>query len=418
MAESIDWDFIASLEGKGVTTGYVPDAAGSNSGVTIATGFDLGQRNETDLTNLGLSSGLVTKLKPYLGKKGKTAADFLKDNPLTVTETEAAEIDKAVKSQNVPALKQKYLNSSDNTANVIFDDLPSQAQTVIASVSFQYGDLSSKAPKFWTAATSQNWEETVKILRNFQDKYPTRRNKEADLLDQIIKHEESLWKLLPIIGWWFVFLIIFAGVACEKGLTQTKTIIYDEKLAAAYKNYDASIAQKRQKLEFESGAGVSNCTEYWRESEKSEIKEEVANMLYSSEYMTCDALKILKKSAGSDKVSSESKSKTNYGQEIYSRLDLKSFPSSLGPRLDDKATFENQKEEMLPKIKPLAVVSNIKDWNFAVSVIAETDVNNNQKTDLIVWIVDEAKEGNYRSYSTYIIYDVENQGLLKARKLQ
>ncbi len=418
MAESIDWDFIASLEGKGVTTGYVPDAAGSNSGVTIATGFDLGQRNETDLTNLGLSSALVTKFKPYLGKKGKDAADFLKTNPLTVTDAEATEIDNAVRAQKVPALKQKYLNSPDNTANVIFDDLPSQAQTVIASVSFQYGDLSSKAPKFWTAVSAQNWEESVKILRNFQDKYPTRRNKEADLLDQIIKHEESMWKLLPIIGWWFVFLIIFAGVACEKGLSQTKTIIYDEKLAEAYKNYETSIAQKRPKLSFESGGEVSNCTEYWRESEKSEIKEEVVNMVYHSEYMICDALKILKKSASSDKVSSESKSKVNYGQEIYSRLDLKSFPSSLGPRLDDKSTFESQKENMLPKIKPLAVISDTKDWNFAVSVIAETDVNNNQKTDLIVSIVDEAKVGNYRSYSTYIIYDIENRGLLKAQKFQ
>ncbi len=97
MSDSIDWEFIASLEGKGVTTGYVPDASGSKSGVTIATGFDLGQRNESDLKSLGISAALITKFKPYLGMKGVAAADFLKKNPLTITDDEAKEIDKKSK---------------------------------------------------------------------------------------------------------------------------------------------------------------------------------------------------------------------------------------------------------------------------------------------------------------------------------
>lgn len=89
MAENIDWEFIASLEGKGVTTGYVPDPTGSKSGVTIATGFDLGQRNESDLTTLGISAALITKLKPYLGLKGTVANDFLTKTPLTITDDES-----------------------------------------------------------------------------------------------------------------------------------------------------------------------------------------------------------------------------------------------------------------------------------------------------------------------------------------
>jgi hypothetical protein len=32
MPENIDWEFIASLEGKGKPDGYVPDASGSKSG--------------------------------------------------------------------------------------------------------------------------------------------------------------------------------------------------------------------------------------------------------------------------------------------------------------------------------------------------------------------------------------------------
>ena len=43
MEYKIDWDFISSLEGKGAKHGYVPS---DNSGVTIATGFDLKEKDE------------------------------------------------------------------------------------------------------------------------------------------------------------------------------------------------------------------------------------------------------------------------------------------------------------------------------------------------------------------------------------
>jgi hypothetical protein len=69
MPDKIDYDFISKLEGGRQTTGYVPDTNTSQSGVTIATGFDLGQRNENDLIALNLPQSLIDKLKPYLGKK-------------------------------------------------------------------------------------------------------------------------------------------------------------------------------------------------------------------------------------------------------------------------------------------------------------------------------------------------------------
>lgn len=97
MPENIDYKFLSQLEGGSKTGGYVPAAVVSKSGVTIATGFDLGQRNEADLKRLGLSITLTTKLKPYLGKKAKDAQTLLKKSPLTITAVQASEIDKAVK---------------------------------------------------------------------------------------------------------------------------------------------------------------------------------------------------------------------------------------------------------------------------------------------------------------------------------
>lgn len=188
MPDNIDYKFLSDLEGGSKTTGYVPAAGVSKSGVTIATGFDLGQRSETDLKNLKLSVALINKLKPYLGKKSKDAADLIKTKPLIITSEEAKSIDKAVKSAHVASLKQKYSASPHNTAKKDFFSLPAEAQTVIASVSFQYGvNLNTAAPKFWKAASAQDWTETVKILKSFGDAYPTRRKKEAALLEKITK---------------------------------------------------------------------------------------------------------------------------------------------------------------------------------------------------------------------------------------
>ena len=184
MPENIDYNFLSGLEGGSKTIGYVPAAGVSKSGVTIATGFDLGQRNEVDLKKLGLSLVLVTKLKPYLDKKSKDAQDVLKKTPLTITGSQAQEIDKAVKKKHIARIKQKY-NLAVGTKKK-FDDIPAEAQTVIASVSFQYGDgLSARAPKCWKAAISQDWKEVIKVLNSFGDVYPTRRKKEAALLGKV-----------------------------------------------------------------------------------------------------------------------------------------------------------------------------------------------------------------------------------------
>ena len=69
MPENIDYSFLSAREGGCKTTGYVPMSSKSSSGVTVATGFDLGARSEADLNRLGLTAGLVAKLKPYLGEE-------------------------------------------------------------------------------------------------------------------------------------------------------------------------------------------------------------------------------------------------------------------------------------------------------------------------------------------------------------
>jgi len=183
MPLNINYDFLSNLEGGCKISGYGPATENSKSGVTIATGFDLGQRNENDLDSLKIDATLMVKLKPYLGLKGQTAQDLLIKSPLKISLVEAKSIDKKVKSTLISQIISRYNNAEKNNN---FINLPPQAQTVIASVSFQYGsNLQIRAPKFWKAVTSQNWEDTIKILKSFHDIYPTRRKKEAALMETI-----------------------------------------------------------------------------------------------------------------------------------------------------------------------------------------------------------------------------------------
>jgi len=168
---NIDWAFIHELEGTRLK-GYVPDPDGSESGVTIASGFDLGARNLSDLA--GLPQDIIELLTPYLGIKGAQAEEIAGD--LKVSDEQAKIIDEFSKEDAVNKLRSKWQAATGES----FDDLPMNQATVVASVAFQYGDLASKTPNFWRQVTSGDWDGAVKNLNNFKDKYPTRRKKEAD----------------------------------------------------------------------------------------------------------------------------------------------------------------------------------------------------------------------------------------------
>lgn len=175
----VNFDFIAELEGGPVLRGYVPDPEYSKSGVTIATGFDLGQCSEDDLIKL-LPEGceLVNTLAPYCLLKKNKAVAALQAAPLRITSDDAHTIDQCVKQQKLAQLVERYNRASE----LFFEQLPEPVQTVIASVAFQYGDLAKRCPLFWKAAIAGNTAAMVAELTNFGDRYPSRRRCEAKYL--------------------------------------------------------------------------------------------------------------------------------------------------------------------------------------------------------------------------------------------
>lgn len=194
----IDFKFIAELEGNSLV-GYVPDPENSNSGVTIAAGFDLGCRTRTELRKFNEmiderdGCGLGDRLSGYALRQGVDAKDFLDNNPLDVTAEEAECINRYSHKEARRRLiceqwpSKDFIESTGDFSLVSWSELSSECKTIIASVSFQYGSLESKCPNFWRQVTTGDWEGALSNLRNFGDRYPTRRNKEADLLESWLR---------------------------------------------------------------------------------------------------------------------------------------------------------------------------------------------------------------------------------------
>lgn len=183
----VDWSFVAELEGKSRQKAYVPARKRSGqplgrSGVTVGTGFDLGQHAEVDLRRMGISGTLLTKLRPYLRLRKGRAQAFLKRFPLVLTVAEARELDQAKRRDLARRIEQAF--DRERATHVSpFARLDPAQQTVIVSLAMQYGThLRRSAPNFWISVLEGRFGDAVRELRSFGDAYPTRRSREAGLL--------------------------------------------------------------------------------------------------------------------------------------------------------------------------------------------------------------------------------------------
>jgi len=180
--QNVDFNFIEDREGFKII-GYVPDAQGSKSGVTIASGFDLGARKLSDLN--GLPEEIINKLKPYLGLKGNEAISKAKQ--LKITREEGKIINKFAKKKSLKKLEKAWKKTTGES----FDSLTTEQATVVASVAFQYGNLETETPNFWKYVTSNQWQKAYDELMDFGDFYPTRRKEEAKLLFEYLKKNKK-----------------------------------------------------------------------------------------------------------------------------------------------------------------------------------------------------------------------------------
>jgi hypothetical protein len=175
---NVDWDFIKTNEGF-ETTGYVPmnkdGTVKGQSGVTIASGFDLGSRTKESLK--GLPENIIQKLEPFLGLKRDAAVQ--KAAELSLSVEEANTVDQWVKKDTIDLLETSWKKATGKS----FSTLPKHKATPIVDVVFNHGLTQTKSYSFWDQVTKDDWVSAEANLRNFGEKDPDlqpRRTRGAD----------------------------------------------------------------------------------------------------------------------------------------------------------------------------------------------------------------------------------------------
>ena len=179
------------FEGKGIAKGYVPaDKSGKAfgaSGVTVATGVDLGQQTKEGLAAMGIPAAVISRLAPYLGAKREEAQYLLAREPLHLTQEEVDVIDRAVHA--------KYIDQAAGLfGRDAFEAAPREVQAVAVSLHYQFGTPARKASpaleNAWNAMRRGNYAYAAVELRDPSgwsiphQQYIKRRAAEAALLEK------------------------------------------------------------------------------------------------------------------------------------------------------------------------------------------------------------------------------------------
>jgi len=208
----------------------------------------------------------------------------------------------------------------------------------------------------------------------------------------------------------FVFTLGVFLVACQ-GRQEAAVVgaVYNSEVTNALQPQRENFSKKRAALTFDSGASAQSCDEYLRLLATSALKEDVNNQLAKGEYLLCDVLALI-----GDKKLPAARQDVALGQVLATRLDVRSFPSSLFQMLDEQKYTLSQLDAKAIKTDNTAVTYETPEWRYRIELVATLDINKNGKADWVLWLADEAKTGNYRQYQTLIIQDVSDTGSLSA----
>ena len=189
---SVDFAYIAGLEGDQWLRGYVPMRKGvviGRSGMTVGSGFDIGQWSPRQIDSFGFPAPLNDKLRPFAGHA--TKADVAKEVAGLAPVPELSKLEADLCAGTVfsqllgDALKNWNALRSPDVPE--FKALPEGWQTVWLSRFYQEGPTTRVAQGvlFRNAARAGRWQDAVSSLRAYTQ-YKDRATREADLLSSAI----------------------------------------------------------------------------------------------------------------------------------------------------------------------------------------------------------------------------------------
>ena len=191
---------LARFEGKAIARGYIPCRQGTYygdgpergeplgaSGVTVATGVDLGQQTMKGLAAMGISDSTLAVLAPYIGLQKQAALKKLQRDPFILTSEQVEEIDRAVHNRYIDQAASLFGREQ-------FENAPKEVQAVSVSLHYQFGNPrrpeSPALQKAWENMRRGAYKEAAECLRNPElwsvphRAYMQRRRAEAAILNE------------------------------------------------------------------------------------------------------------------------------------------------------------------------------------------------------------------------------------------
>lgn len=206
-------------------------------------------------------------------------------------------------------------------------------------------------------------------------------------------------------------LVIILGISSLARSSRIEAYAINDQLVTSTRNPGAATNVRRQALRFADGQTVNTCKQYWRLMDSVAIDDSQANQIAKSSYLECDALVLMQRSEPMDR------EKLNLGQsgkDLLKRLNLRTFLSSVNNQCETSSCHLDQLFPEYVSSNSTVARYESEDWLFIMEVVAAANLNDNDSPDWIVWVVDEAKTGSYRSYFTLVIYDPAEAHELRA----
>lgn len=219
------------------------------------------------------------------------------------------------------------------------------------------------------------------------------------------------------VGWVLVFVFALLMGACSGTDLKAESTgflvgsTWHDALARRKQTFE----RKRPDLTWRDGGRVDNCRNYLRGvAHGRKLAATTRNHVVASHYLVCAVLAMLGPSVRLSQGEAGAARIAAFGQRLAEDLDLRSFPSSLGPRLTaEKHTLAT----LFPKhleVKGPRVVVDTPIWHRSLDVLAVADVDHDGVADWLVRYVDESKAGTYRQYDILIVHDPATVDILNA----
>jgi hypothetical protein len=180
-----------------------------------------------------------------------------------------------------------------------------------------------------------------------------------------------------------------------------KIQVFDEALFKELSDRTSTLSEQRQELQLNDGQSVSDCQGYLQH--RARISENAYNVSVRGAYAVCELIALIPQPESM--ISAAPEAAGDFAKAIFEKLDLRSFPSSFGPRVNNGATPASLKD-LVFKLTPIAVTLDNQEQFFQVKLLLSGNLNENPLPDWVIRVQDQFHDGFYNSTSLLRVDDV------------